>query len=76
MKVAKRIEMIKYKMKLEVGGYMGRAETRKVKHGQETVAGSLERELDEIKKLQEAGAEDSMATITAGCDELLTILCC
>lgn len=55
---------------------MSRAEIRKVKYGHETSAGSLEREFDEIKRLLEAGAVDSMATITLGCDTILTIACC
>lgn len=55
---------------------MSRAEIRKVKRGQDTIAGSLERELDEIRKLQETGAKDGIFTLTAVCDTILTIACC
>lgn len=55
---------------------MSRAEIRKVKRRHETAAGSLERELDEIKRLREAGAKNSRATITVGCDTIFTIICC
>lgn len=55
---------------------MSRAEIRKVKQGQNTIAGSLERELNEIRKLEETGAEDGIFTLTVGCDAIFTIICC
>ena len=55
---------------------MSRAEIRKIKRGQETRAGSVERELKEIRKLQGDEAVNGIITITAGCDEILTIICC
>lgn len=55
---------------------MSRTEIRKVKCGRETAAGSLERELNEIQKLQENEAADGILTVTVGCDTILTIICC
>ena len=55
---------------------MCRAERRKVKHGQETAAGSLGRELKEIQKLQRDEAVEGIFTITAGCGAIFTIICC
>lgn len=55
---------------------MSRAEIRKAKYGQETVAGSMEKELQEVQKLQGNDMVCGIETITAGCTEAFTIICC
>lgn len=55
---------------------MGRKELRNARHGKETAAGSVERELGELHKLQENSQINGIETITVTCDGLLTIICC
>lgn len=55
---------------------MDRTDLRKARHGKETAAGSVERELCELQKLQESKQGNGILTISATCDEFLTIICC
>lgn len=55
---------------------MDRKELRNARHGKETAAGSVERELGELHKLQESSQVNGIETITVSCDEIFTIICC
>lgn len=55
---------------------MDRTDLRKARHSKETAAGSVERELGELQKLQESKQGNGILTITATCNEFLTIICC
>ena len=54
---------------------MNRGEMRKKERGQNTVAGDLEREISEVKKLSR-DKENELYTFSATCGDFLTILCC
>lgn len=54
---------------------MNRAEMRKRERRQSTVAGDLEREISEVKKLSH-DKESEIYTLTATCGDFLTIICC
>lgn len=51
-------------------------EQQEVKKGKETVAGSVELELDELRRLQEHERVARIETITVSCSGFLTIICC
>ncbi len=51
-------------------------ELRDARHGKGTAAGSVERELGELHKLQESNRMNGIETITATCSEYFTIICC
>lgn len=51
-------------------------ERREAKRGKETAAGSVELELRELEKLQESDEAEGIRTITVGCGEAFTIVCC
>lgn len=55
---------------------MDRKELRDARHGKGTAAGSVERELGELHKLQESNRMNGIETITATCSEYFTIICC
>lgn len=55
---------------------MSRTELRNAKLGKATAAGSLECELEALRKLQESSDVKEVVTITVTCTEVLTIICC
>ena len=55
---------------------MDRAEIRKTKRGQDTAAGNLKRELEEIQGMQVSVEINGIVTITVGCSPYLTVICC
>lgn len=55
---------------------MDRAGIRKTKRGQDTSAGNLKRELEEIRGMQESEAINGIVMITVGCSPYLTVICC
>lgn len=55
---------------------MSMNERRNAKRGKESAAGSVERELREVQKLQGNNKVNGIETITVSCSEFLTIICC
>ncbi len=54
---------------------MNRAEMRKRERRQSTVAGDLEREISEVKKMSHDKANE-LYTFSVTCGEFFTIFCC
>ena len=55
---------------------MSKEDIRKAKRGKESNAGNFTFEMTELKKIHRNGPPDDASTITLGCSEILTIICC
>ena len=57
---------------------MNKEEMRKMRRGANSAAGYATKELEQIERLQKVsqGTDMEIITITAGCSEIYTLVCC
>ena len=57
---------------------MSKEEARNLKRGTGSAAGNARREIAELERLQEAeqGVDSEITTITHGCTDLFSLICC
>lgn len=55
---------------------MSKEELRRAKRGNSTAAGNVQMEVEQIKKIQMGDVDSKRSTITVGCSEFMTLICC
>lgn len=57
---------------------MSKEEARNLKRGAGSAAGNAKKEVTELERMQEAGrgVDSGITTITVGCSNLWTLICC
>ncbi len=57
---------------------MSKEEARNLKRGADSAAGNAKKEVTELERMQEAGwgVDSGITTITVGCSNLWTLICC